>query len=178
MITPSPRIAGDATERERGRLPEGLWHRAHPERGVRRLLAASDDERRDVFLTTARRLGTARRHCSRARRLSVEQHPAKIDFLREYRRLAALFTVEVTTFERKRYTNLSHEPNKAMNLNSCISLTSRSFREVESPLHDSAWSREGCRRPDLHALLCLELKWIEGRVSTRHASAPTNCALM
>jgi hypothetical protein len=32
---PIPRVAGDATERERSRIPEGSSHRAHHERGVR-----------------------------------------------------------------------------------------------------------------------------------------------
>src|SRR5919106_1446382 len=49
---------------------------------------------------------------------------------REYRRLAALFDVQITRFERKRYVNLSHEPNKAMNLNSYIGLMGGSYREV------------------------------------------------
>ncbi len=53
------------------------------------------------------------------------------DCLREYRRLAAVFSVTVTSFERKQYANLSHEPNKAMNLNSYIGLLGKSFREVE-----------------------------------------------
>jgi hypothetical protein len=48
---------------------------------------------------------------------------------REYDRLATLFDVEVTSFERKRYENLSHEPNKAMNLNAYIGLMGKSFRE-------------------------------------------------
>ena len=52
---------------------------------------------------------------------------------REYRRLAALFTAEISCFERKRYANLSHEPNKAMNLNSYIGLMGRSFRELRGP---------------------------------------------
>lgn len=47
----------------------------------------------------------------------------------EYRKLGALFTCELTSFERKRYENLSHEPNKAMNLNSYIGLVGRAFRE-------------------------------------------------
>src|SRR5262249_21615264 len=41
---------------------------------------------------------------------------------REYRRLACLFRVQVTSFERKQYANLSHAPNKAMNLNSYLRL--------------------------------------------------------
>ncbi len=39
---------------------------------------------------------------------------------RLYRRLVWIFTAELTSFERKRYVSLSHEPNKAMNLNSYI----------------------------------------------------------
>lgn len=50
---------------------------------------------------------------------------------REYARLAALFTAEITSFERKRYVNLSHESNKAMNLNSYIGLIGKSWAEVE-----------------------------------------------
>jgi cellulose synthase/poly-beta-1,6-N-acetylglucosamine synthase-like glycosyltransferase len=48
----------------------------------------------------------------------------------EYRRLIACFDVEIVAFERKRYANLSHEPNKAMNLNSYIGLLGGQFREV------------------------------------------------
>lgn len=48
----------------------------------------------------------------------------------EYRRLATLFLVQISSFERKLYENLSHEPNKAMNLNSYISLMGGRFREL------------------------------------------------
>jgi len=48
---------------------------------------------------------------------------------REYARLAALFRVELSSFQRKRYVNLSHEPNKAMNLNTYIGLLGRSYRD-------------------------------------------------
>lgn len=47
----------------------------------------------------------------------------------EYRKLGALFSCELASFERKRYENLSHESNKAMNLNSYIGMVGRSFRE-------------------------------------------------
>jgi cellulose synthase/poly-beta-1,6-N-acetylglucosamine synthase-like glycosyltransferase len=50
-----------------------------------------------------------------------------------YRRLVAQFDVELTSFQRKRYDNLSHEPNKAMNLNSYIALLGGTFRET---VHD------------------------------------------
>ena len=48
----------------------------------------------------------------------------------EYRRLAALFSARLNSFERKRYENLSHASNKAMNLNSYVGLLGRKFREV------------------------------------------------
>ena len=68
------------------------------------------------------------------RQLSESRHYAsdscaKRQLLREYNRLALLFSVEITSFERKRYTNLSHEPNKAMNLNSYIGLLGKYFKE-------------------------------------------------
>ena len=51
-----------------------------------------------------------------------------------YRRLLAIFDATVTSFERKRYVSLSHEPNKAMNLNSYIGLMGGSYQEVGTPL--------------------------------------------
>jgi cellulose synthase (UDP-forming) len=50
---------------------------------------------------------------------------------REYNRLVGLFSVHLSCFERKRYLNLSHEPNKAMNLNSYLGLMGKRFREVQ-----------------------------------------------
>jgi len=52
--------------------------------------------------------------------------------VREYGRLAARFRLDVACFERKRFTNLSHEPNKAMNLNSYIALIGRDWRVVRA----------------------------------------------
>ncbi len=75
----------------------------------------------------------ARSHRARALALRTGPDPTSMDLLSEYRRLAAQFKVEVTSFERKRYANLSHEPNKAMNLNSYIGLMGKSFREAGSP---------------------------------------------
>ncbi|HEX6828947.1 MAG TPA: glycosyltransferase family 2 protein [Burkholderiales bacterium] len=49
---------------------------------------------------------------------------------REYHRLACLFRVRFSSFQRKRYVNLSHEPNKAMNLNTYIGLMGGSYREA------------------------------------------------
>lgn len=52
---------------------------------------------------------------------------------REYRKLDALFSVEIDSFERKRYLNLSHESNKAMNLNSYMGLVGKHYRELLTP---------------------------------------------
>ncbi len=53
-------------------------------------------------------------------------------FRRLYRRLVWTFRADVSSFERKRYVSLSHEPNKAMNLNSYIGLMGGSYREVQT----------------------------------------------
>jgi cellulose synthase (UDP-forming) len=55
------------------------------------------------------------------------------DALAEYRGLVGRFTASLTSFERKQYVNLSHEPNKAMNLNSYLGLMGGSFREEYVP---------------------------------------------
>lgn len=49
------------------------------------------------------------------------------------RRLTWIFGARITSFQRKRYVSLSHEPNKAMNLNSYIGLMGDSYREIEVP---------------------------------------------
>jgi hypothetical protein len=51
-----------------------------------------------------------------------------------YRRLAWTFTASLTSFERKRYVSLSHDANKAMNLNSYIGLLGGRYREADSPI--------------------------------------------
>jgi cellulose synthase/poly-beta-1,6-N-acetylglucosamine synthase-like glycosyltransferase len=50
-----------------------------------------------------------------------------------YRRLVWIFNAELEVFERKRYASLSHEPNKAMNLNSYIGLMGHSYHKEETP---------------------------------------------
>jgi cellulose synthase (UDP-forming) len=52
--------------------------------------------------------------------------------LQLYRRLAWTFRAELTSFERKSYESLSHEPNKAMNLNSYIGLMGGTFNVEET----------------------------------------------
>ncbi|MCL2516532.1 MAG: glycosyltransferase family 2 protein [Microbacteriaceae bacterium] len=50
-----------------------------------------------------------------------------------YRRLVWTFSAEVDVFQRKAWSSLSHEANKAMNLNSYLGLMGRSFRIEETP---------------------------------------------
>jgi hypothetical protein len=47
-----------------------------------------------------------------------------------YEQRLAKFVVELTSFERKRFENLSHEPNKAMNLNAYLGLIGGKFCHV------------------------------------------------
>ena len=49
-----------------------------------------------------------------------------------YKRLVNVFTAKLTSFERKAYASLSAEPNKAMNLNSYISLMGGTYNKVET----------------------------------------------
>lgn len=49
----------------------------------------------------------------------------------EYRRLATLFCSDITSFQRKAFENLSHAPNKAMNLNAYIGLMGGRYNFVD-----------------------------------------------
>lgn len=76
----------------------------------------------------------AQRYADEAATLSLRIDRADVDrvYLRSvHQRLAQQFDVGLSFFERKRYLNLSHEPNKAMNLNSYIGLMGGRFRERE-----------------------------------------------
>lgn len=53
--------------------------------------------------------------------------------LQLYRRLERIFSAELDVFERKKYASLSHEANKAMNINAYISLMGGSYRTQETP---------------------------------------------
>jgi EAL domain-containing protein (putative c-di-GMP-specific phosphodiesterase class I)/cellulose synthase/poly-beta-1,6-N-acetylglucosamine synthase-like glycosyltransferase len=65
-----------------------------------------------------------------------------------HKRLLAIFDVQVSSFERKKYVSLSHEPNKAMNLNSYIGLMGGAYREISTPL-GTALVTAGPNRADL-----------------------------
>lgn len=64
--------------------------------------------------------------------LLQQESLTEIEVTRHYNRLASLFNVQFSSFERKRYMNLSHDPNKAMNLNSYIMLIGHHWKEVET----------------------------------------------
>jgi len=53
--------------------------------------------------------------------------------LQLYSRLDRIFAAELEIFERKKYVSLSHEANKAMNINSYIGLMGGSYRTQETP---------------------------------------------
>jgi len=50
-----------------------------------------------------------------------------------YRRLAWTFEAKIEVFERKKFASLSHEANKAMNLNSYIGLMGGAYRTEQTP---------------------------------------------
>lgn len=62
-----------------------------------------------------------------------------------YRKACATFKVTFSVFQRRKYQNLSHEPNKAMNLNSYIGLIGGSWKEVQH--EDGTWL-EACTAPE------------------------------
>ncbi len=77
----------------------------------------------------------AQAHHARAmelRRLMRSNQATLEQVLLQYRRLAGIFDVRFGSFSRKKYANLSHEANKAMNINSYLSLMGKSWKEVES----------------------------------------------
>ncbi len=61
-----------------------------------------------------------------------ESHSEALDTLLslEYARLVALFSADASVFERKAFENLSHESNKAMNLNSYIGLMGKTLKRT------------------------------------------------
>ncbi len=65
-----------------------------------------------------------------------------------HKRLLAIFDVQISSFERKKYVSLSHEPNKAMNLNSYMGLMGGAYQEVSTPL-GTALTTAGPNRADL-----------------------------
>lgn len=95
------------------------------------------DDHVDVFFSdqVLRELAKDLRLVGKALEVSLQQN-AKISHNRVhelYRRLTWIFSAEVEIFERKKYVSLSHEANKAMNLNSYIGLMGGTYRQEETP---------------------------------------------
>jgi cellulose synthase/poly-beta-1,6-N-acetylglucosamine synthase-like glycosyltransferase len=90
----------------------------------------------------------------------AEETAPSLEIFRLYRLLAAIFSVEMTSFERKKYINLSHEPNKAMNLNSYISLMGKNLKvvKIEENLHliESYQMRPNFSVPDSEYIITLD----------------------
>jgi len=102
-----------------------------------------------------------------ARANEIKQGPAekgrelsRHEIAREYKRLATLFAVRVSCFERKRFVNLSHAMSKAMNLNSYIGLIARNFRIVIGPdgshLEECEAAHAQIRIPDAKYIIALD----------------------
>jgi len=89
-----------------------------------------------VLLEAARRNREAAEELL-ARVLGAGPPVSSVEIDTGYRRMLASLSCEISVFERKRFENLSHEPNKAMNLNSYIGLLGGVWREVrrEGELH-------------------------------------------
>jgi cellulose synthase/poly-beta-1,6-N-acetylglucosamine synthase-like glycosyltransferase len=78
-----------------------------------------------------------------------------------YRRLAWIFDAEVEVFERKKYASLSHDANKAMNLNAYIGLMGGTYRPMYTPDGQVLVPVSRCRTgdvaiPDSEFLLTLD----------------------
>jgi cellulose synthase/poly-beta-1,6-N-acetylglucosamine synthase-like glycosyltransferase len=119
------------SQAEQTRLAD-LRHQAAAwfERAARDYPAHDHTDRFYVAETLTARANTHRAHAQGLRAGIAKGHtPGSDELLIEYQRLAALFDCEVSAFERKRYLNLSHESNKAMNLNSYIGLVGKRLRE-------------------------------------------------
>ncbi len=99
----------------------------------------------DRFYIESIILAPARKHRQRAAELRTLLGEGELldraAMEREYARLVSLFNIRFASFERKKYVNLCHEANKAMNLNSYIGLIGRYWREVETA---QGWELHQC----------------------------------
>ena len=87
----------------------------------------------------------AERHRARARALAAGGSDLSV-IRRDYAWLAEVFSLEIVSFERKLFANLSHQPNKAMNLNAYIGLIGGHYRRARGP--EGAIELTACRAED------------------------------
>lgn len=90
----------------------------------------------EKFFVEAILLEPAKKHAARAQSFRAQADGdtvfSELMLARHYNRLVGIFSVNFSTFERKKYVNLSHEANKAMNLNCYMALIGKSWREVQT----------------------------------------------
>ncbi|HKU86704.1 MAG TPA: glycosyltransferase family 2 protein [Casimicrobiaceae bacterium] len=135
-------------QREGYRLAESYeraaaWTRALGERC--RVRADHLHDHTDEFFVNSIVGASANAHCERAAFLRCTRWSLEL-LEREYQRLVSLFDVGISSFERKRYANLSHASNKAMNLNSYIGLMGGQFKTVRNA--DELPSLQACGTQD------------------------------
>lgn len=72
---------------------------------------------------------------ARALEAALEEHaaPSAERMTQLHRRLVSMFSTELSTFERKLYVSVSHEANKAMNLNAYLGLMGGAYHLEETP---------------------------------------------
>ena len=83
-----------------------------------------------VIMGLARELRLVMLALEAAKAQETAPSPERMEQL--YLRLTWIFNVRMDTFERKAYASLSHEANKAMNLNAYISLMGKRWRKEET----------------------------------------------
>lgn len=83
-----------------------------------------------VIMGLARELRLVLLALNAAEAQNTAPNPERMEQL--YLRLTWIFNVQTETFERKKYASLSHEANKAMNLNAYISLMGKRWRREET----------------------------------------------
>ncbi|WP_309075648.1 glycosyltransferase family 2 protein [Paenarthrobacter sp.] len=83
-----------------------------------------------VIMGLARELRLVLLALNAAEAQNTAPNPERMEQL--YLRLTWIFNVQTETFERKRYASLSHEANKAMNLNAYISLMGKRWRREQT----------------------------------------------
>ncbi|MCX5581130.1 glycosyltransferase family 2 protein [Kaistia terrae] len=114
---------------EAGRLKRCYDHAAYWLEGLARTLEAEISPafgHVDRFFIDRILLDLARHYRSAADRVAAGGLTIP-EIAREYRVLANLFCTDISSFERKTFENLSHAPNKAMNLNAYIGLMGGSY---------------------------------------------------
>lgn len=91
----------------------------------------------DIFFANhvLRDLGDELRLTAQALQASIAEEAtlSRVRALQLYRRLAWIFKADLAVFERKQYASLSHEANKAMNINSYIGLMGGTYHLQPTP---------------------------------------------